>query len=200
METTLIIVNLILIAALAVFVGRQHFRARKITRTSFEEAVKTAAAILQESVTWLDVEKQTRLPKPIHHPKVEGPTTAKVTSAIGYWVPKGDREAEPFLAAWYEKDTTCSAILGFDSKSEPDEIIPADTYVDLMGRKIPGSKFRETYAEAPTVMEVARFKPKAPLHNANIVSAAVVPKLSPDEEAKLAEEYELGAQVTDKHV
>lgn len=170
MDTTLIVVNLLLTAALFILVARQQRKPKTIGPSA-------------------------RLTKPIHHPRVEGPTTAKVTSAIGYWVPKDQPEAEPFLAAWYEKDTTCSALLGFEA--EPDEIIPADTYVDLMGRKFQGAKFRETYGEAQTVMEVARFKPKAPLHNANIVSArAATPKLSPEEEAKLAEEYELDGGVT----
>ncbi len=133
---------------------------------------------------------------PIKHPRVEGPTTASPTRGVSYWRPKADPKAEPFLAAWYEKDTTLGtgiADLGAD------EVIPADTYVDLTGRKVPGAKFRTYYEPAEEVMVVSKVKPKTKLQSSTLVTAnADAPQLSPEEEEKLAEEYELGGQVSER--
>jgi len=124
---------------------------------------------------------------PIRHQKIAGPTTAKITREIGYWRPKDDSNAEPFLAAWYEKDTTLDGILG---DSELDTPIPADTYVDLTGRRIAGEKFRSFYEPAEEVMVVNKVKTKT--RNSDLVTGkADSPKLSPEEEQSLADEYEL---------
>lgn len=164
----LAILNLIVSVLILVLLGKQYLSRERGTRESFEP-----------------------VGKPIHHPKVEGPTTAKITSAIGYWRPKEDPKAEPFLAAWYEKDTTGAreASSSWDTDFVP---IPSDTYVDLMGRRITGPKFRALYEPSEAVMEVSKFKPKNPLRSTNLVTAKPTAAITPEEEQRLAEEYELG--------
>lgn len=191
----LIILNFILTSVLLAVVGWKY-RPKKTTRKSFEETVASAAMILDDTAKWLEVERLARLSKPIHHPKIDGPTTSALTRTHGYWRPKSDPKAEPFLAAWYEKDMTVG---GFPASfaSDRDEVIPADTYVDLLGRKIPGAKFREHYEPSEAVVVVAKIKTK--LRSSNLITASVSgTTLSPEEEEELAEEYELGVRTPDQ--
>jgi hypothetical protein len=120
--------------------------------------------------------------RPIAHRKVSGPTTAKITRQIGYWRPKNGKDAEPFLAAWYER---------IEPVPEGDPI-PADTYVDLTGRRIDGVRFRLLYEPAEEVMEVAKFSPKADQVRTLVTPGTTQTSMSPEEEEKLAAEYELG--------
>ncbi len=126
-------------------------------------------------------------PKPIHHPKVTGPTTSEAMRGVGYWRPKDDPKAEPFLAAHYEKDTT-----GNDADFPA---IPADTYLDLMGRRFPGAKFRSLYVPAEEIVVVSKFKPRNPLRQNSLVTAKATSAISDEDEQKLADEYELGTVV-----
>jgi hypothetical protein len=194
---TLLVVNLILTLVLLGLVGLQHFRPKKMTREAFEKALEAAAYGIAEIREWYEAEKARTASRPIKHDPVQGPLTSKAAMGMGYWRPKDDSTAEPFLAAWYETDTTCPGLKGFDGT--PGEEIPADTYVDFMGRKLPGPKFRAMFEPAPTVMEVAKFKPKAPLRTTTLVQSkkAGVP-LSEEEEAALVAEYDLGGHVTDR--
>jgi hypothetical protein len=125
--------------------------------------------------------------RPIRHQKIEGPTTAKMTREIGYWRPKDEPDAEPFLAAWYEKDTTID-VRDTDSGDAP---IPADTFVDLTGRRIAGDAFRAFYVPAEEVVIVNKVKTKT--KRSDLVTGKDAPKLTPEEEQKLADEYELGS-------
>jgi hypothetical protein len=194
---TLIVLNLIATLVLLVLVGRQQLRPKKMTREAFEKALEAAAYGLAEVRDYYEAEKQRNQSRPIRHEPVQGPLSAKATNGMGYWRPKDDPTAEPFLAAWYETDTTCAGLNGFDGSL--DEGIPADTYIDFMGRKLPGPKFRAMFEPAPMVMEVAKFKPKAPLRNSTLVQSkkSGVP-LSEEEEAALVAEYDLGGHVTDR--
>jgi hypothetical protein len=186
---TLVILNLIASSLILVLLGKQYLPRKKGTRESFEQGLANAISVLSSAQEWVEFERQARLSKPIHHPKATGPTTAKITTALGYWRPKEDPKAEPFLAAWYERDTT----------GETDFVpIPADTYIDLMGRRITGAKFRSLYEPSEAVMEVSKFKPKNQLRNANLVTAKATQTISDEEEQKLAEEYELGGHVSDR--
>jgi hypothetical protein len=192
---TLLVINLIATLVLIALVGRQQIRPKKLSREAFEKALEAAAYGLSEAREYFEAEKARTQSKPIHHEPVQGPLTAKATSGMGYWRPKDDPKAEPFLAAWYERDTTVPSMF----EAAPDEAILADTYIDFMGRKLPGPKFRSMFEPAPAVMEVARIKPKAPLRSTSLVQSknAGVP-LSEEDEAKLAEEYELGGHTTDR--
>lgn len=129
--------------------------------------------------------------QPIRHPKVEGPTSAQPVRGLSYWRLKDDPKAEPILVAWYEKDTTPERWYVNDTAGDPEAMIPADTFVDLTGRKMPGPKFRSVYEPAQEVMVVAKVHTK--LRTSTIVSGPqTAPQLSPEEEDKLAAEYELG--------
>lgn len=190
---TLIVCNLILTAILLFVVVRPLvFRPKKFAREWYEKSLAAAVENLTDAQKWFEQEKNARGIRPIHHPPVNGPTTAALTRGHGYWRTKDDPKAEPFLAAWYEKDTTFSGPLAGE------DVIPADTYVDLTGRKIPGPKFRAYYEPSEAVMVVSKVKPKAKTHTTNLVTASAdAPQLSPEEEERLAEEYELGGQVAE---
>jgi hypothetical protein len=172
---SILIVNIailnVLVGALLVVVLRQQRGPKKVERGQLD-----------------------RLTKPIHHPKVAGPTSAQAGRGISYWRQKDDANAEPILVAWYEKDTTPERWYQKDTAGDPEAVIPADTYVDLTGRKIPGPKFRSVYEPAEEVMVVAKVQPKTKLRSSTIVSGSAEDTLtlSPEEEDKLAAEYELG--------
>jgi hypothetical protein len=203
----LIVLNSVATLVILALIAKPYFqpKPRAITREGFEKAVAAAATSLALAEEFLAIEKAARVPKPIHHPKLTGPTTAKVTSTIGYWRTKGDENAEPFLAAWYERDTTYvennATTFSPEDAASPGEstVIPADTYVDLIGRRVVGSVFRTRYEPAPAVMEVRRLRPKAaPLRSSTLVAGT--PRLrrgetesilTPEEERRLAEEFEL---------
>ena len=196
----LTILNFVALLAVLALLVRREFKTRKTSRQNFEEALKTASGIMLEAVGFLDQEKEAVKYLPIRHAKIDGPRLAKLTSAVSYWVVKTAPDSEPFPAVWYEQDTTCPK-MGDDKHPMPvgslPDVIPADTYVDLMGRRIPGAKFRTLYELAPTIIEVAKFKPKAPLRSTSIVTSnrrsrySPSSEMTPDEEAKLAEEFEV---------
>lgn len=180
---TLIVINLIMTAVLLALVVRQQFR----QAPSRLDALRLGVAMADASV---------RATKPIRHPKVEGPTTSQAMRGVGYWRPKGEPSADAILACWYEKDTTPDRMTELDSS---EAVIPADTYVDLTGRRIPGPKFRTYYEPAEEVMVVSKVKPKTKLRNTNLVSGgAQAAQLTPEEEERLAEEYELGGHVAER--
>jgi hypothetical protein len=149
--------------------------------------------------------------KPIKHEPAKGPRTSTLIGrsdgdlgSVGYYVAKSKPDAEPFIAAHYTKEMK-TLVPTFDANAaveEVEEIIPADTYIDLMGRRIPGKDFREHFEPAPAAIEVSKFKSKrspAPTVQATsfpLASAKPTPKLTEEEEKALAEEYELGEPAT----
>lgn len=194
------VLNTILIVGVLALLVRREMKSRKSLRQNFEEAVKTAAATLQETIEWLDNEKkQEQRPRPIRHDKVNGPRLAKLTNHLSYWVPKDEPTAEPFLAAHYEKDTTCpeakddrNPFAGpnpFAPNALVPDVIPADTFVDLLGRRIPGAKFRSRYIPAPEVEVVGKVVGRT--RHSDIVGRKANPEITPEEEQQLAEEYEV---------
>jgi hypothetical protein len=167
------------------------------SKEDFETAVAEVKSILNDASEWLEIEKAARKPKPIHHDKVTGPTSAKAAKNIGYWIPKDKPDGPPFLAQWYKEGSFPSTrdVL-FESYSllpigyTKDMTIPPDRYVDEAGVMLSGHEFRELYVEAPAIMTVG--KAKFPTHNNPQVRLKSSIQLSPEEEEKLAEEYELG--------
>jgi len=196
----LAVLNTILMLGILALQVRREIKSRKPLRQNFEDAAKMAASMLQESIEWLENErKQEQRPRPIRHDKVNGPRLAKLTSSLSYWVPKDEPTAEPFLAAHYEKDTTCpeagddrNPFAGpnpFAAGASVPDVIPADTFVDLLGRRIPGAKFRSAYVPAPEVEVVGKVTGRT--RHSDIVGRKANPQITPEEEQQLAEEYEV---------
>jgi hypothetical protein len=186
---TLIVLNFLFTCGVLALLAKPYVvKRKKASREEFENTLAGAASLMNEAIAFLETEKQLRLPRPIHHPKAEGPLQANVTRSVGYWVAKGQPGAEPFLAAWYDRPVTPGSTM----LDENGMIVPVDTYVDPLGRRISGARFREEYEPAPEVMQVAKIK-AAPLHMRPFVTprGKATPKLSAEEEAALAEEYDL---------
>lgn len=122
--------------------------------------------------------------KPIKHERAEGtpaPLTSRVMTGVvsDYYRPKDQPEAEAFIALHYQ-----------GGHMEKD--IPKDTYVTDNGKVIRGDVFRENYVRAEDIAVRLGTPIAAPTHSRVVSPASTkAPKLTDEEEQKLAEEYEL---------
>jgi len=183
----MVLSNLLLTAALVGIAGAAYvklvLRAPKPATEEQEEARLDGLPTSGRRVPHRDI----GLTRPIHHERVTGPMTGLVTTiatgtTMGYYVPKDDPNAEPCVALYY------------DGNHNDRGIIPADSYLIIgSGSVVHGFEFRKLYEPANNIAVLMRTAMKTPTRpRAQIITSnQPTPKLTEEEERKLAEEYGL---------